>query len=192
MNDQYVEEILKAREYLREVLKIGASSETKRSQCFETDILCMSTMTMNEEGQFVDIIIPKEEVKQNLNYVLEEDEAVGSHANTYEQSRESVSFQHATKVESRKCLVYDDSQEWDEAREEIKHSDVMLGENEKKAIEDFLSLVADLGHQEYLMIESSNKTIESCGFKADRLNVFGGIVEENPSYGHVLSEVETH
>ena len=63
MNAQYEEEILKARECLREVLNTEASSETKRSQCFETDILCMSTGTMNEEGQFVDIIIQKEEVK---------------------------------------------------------------------------------------------------------------------------------
>ena len=60
-------------------------------------------------------------------------------------SQESVSFQRATKAESRKYLVYDDSQERDEAREEIKHSDVMLGETEKKVIEDFLSLVEDLG-----------------------------------------------
>ena len=53
----------------------------------------------------------KEEVKQNLNSVLEEDEIAGSHANTYEQSRESVSFQHATKSKSRKDLFYDDNQE---------------------------------------------------------------------------------
>ena len=84
MNAQYEEEILKSRECMREVLKAKASSEIKRSQCFETDILCMSTGTMNEEGQFADIIIQKEEVKQNLNSVLEEDETVGSHANTYE------------------------------------------------------------------------------------------------------------
>ena len=48
--------------------------------------------------------------------------------------------------------------------EEIKHSNVMLGEAEKKVIVNFLILVADLGQQEDLMIESSNKTIESCGF----------------------------
>ena len=42
------------------------------------------------------------------------------------------------------------------------------------------------------MIESSNKTIASCGFKADKLNVFAGIVEDNPSYGIVLSEVESY
>ena len=41
MNAQYEEELLKARECLREVLKTEVSSETKRSQCFETDILCM-------------------------------------------------------------------------------------------------------------------------------------------------------
>jgi len=39
----------------------------------------------------------------------------------------------------------DDSQEKDEAREEIKHSDVMLGEDEKMVIKDFLCFVVDLG-----------------------------------------------
>ena len=42
------------------------------------------------------------------------------------------------------------------------------------------------------MIESSNNTIGSCGFKADKLIVFAGIAEDNPSYGPVLSEVESH
>ena len=79
----------------------------------------------------------------------------------------------------------DDSQEQGEAREEIKHSNVMLGEIEKKVIEDFLSLVTDLGQQDDLMIES-------CGFKAYKLNVFAGIVEYNPSYGIVLSEAESY
>ena len=116
MNDQYEEERHKERECLREVLKTEALSETKRSQCFEIDILCISIGTMNEEGQFADIIIQKEEFKQNLNYVLEEDETVGSHANTYEHSRECVCFQHETKAESIKYLVYDDSQERDEGR----------------------------------------------------------------------------
>ena len=41
------------------------------------------------------------------------------------------------------------------------------------------------------MIESSNNTIESCGFKADKLNVLPGIVEDNPSYGIFLSEDES-
>ena len=49
MNAQYEEEILKARECLSEVLNTEASSETKRSQCFETDIFCISTGTKNEE-----------------------------------------------------------------------------------------------------------------------------------------------
>ena len=42
------------------------------------------------------------------------------------------------------------------------------------------------------MIESSNNTIGSCGFKDDKLIVFAGIAEDNPSYGPVLSEVEIH
>ena len=84
-------------------------------------------------------------------------------------------------------MVYNDSQERDEAREEIKHLDVMLTEAENKVIKDFMSLVADLGQQEDFMIKSSNKTSGSCGFKADKLNVFASIVEANPFYGIVLS-----
>jgi len=49
VNAQCEEEILKARECVREVLEIEASSETKRSQCFETDILCVLAGTKNEE-----------------------------------------------------------------------------------------------------------------------------------------------
>ena len=41
------------------------------------------------------------------------------------------------------------------------------------------------------MIESSNKTIESCEFTAGKVNVFAGIEEDNPSYEIVLSEVES-
>ena len=61
----------------------------------------------------------------------------------------------------------------------------MLGETEKKVIEDFLSIVANLGQHEYLMIESSNKTIKSCGFKANNLSVFVGCAEDNPFLGVV-------
>ena len=46
-----------------------------------------------------------------------------------------------------------------------RHSDVMLGEDEKKVIEDFLSFVADLGHQEDLMIESSITPLGLVGLK---------------------------
>ena len=67
-------------------------------------------------------------------------------------------------------MSYDDDQELKETKEDIKHLDVMLRETKEKVIEYFLILVAYLGQQEDLMIESSNKTIESCGFKADKLN----------------------
>ena len=60
MNAQYEEEILKERECLRKVLKTKSSSETKRSQCFETNILCMSIGTKNEERQFANIVIKDE------------------------------------------------------------------------------------------------------------------------------------
>ena len=69
INAHYEEDILKERECLREVLKIEDSSETKRSQCFETDILCMSIGTKNEERQFVNIVIKDEGRGQNLNFV---------------------------------------------------------------------------------------------------------------------------
>ena len=65
----------------------------------------------------------------------------------------------------------------------------MLGEIEKKVIEDFFSLVENLGQHEELMIESSNKTIESFGFKDDNLSVFLGCAEENTFLVVVLSEV---
>ena len=57
MNAQCEEEILKVRECLREVLKAEASREAKRYQCFETNILCVSTGTKNEEGQSANIVI---------------------------------------------------------------------------------------------------------------------------------------
>ena len=78
MNAQWKEEIFKARECLREVLKTEASSETKRSQCFETDILCVLVGTKNEERQFANLVIKDEGRGQNLNYVQEENEIVES------------------------------------------------------------------------------------------------------------------
>ena len=48
------------------------------------------------------------------------------------------------KAENKEDLAYDDEQELKETKEDINHSDVMLGEVEEKVIEDFLSLVADL------------------------------------------------
>ena len=82
MNAQCEEEILKARECLREVLKAEASREAKRSQCLETNILCVSTGTKNEEGHSANIFIEDEGRGQNLSSFLEEDETTESHANT--------------------------------------------------------------------------------------------------------------
>jgi len=89
-------------------------------------------------------------------------------------------------------LAYDDRKEQDEAKENIKLSDVVLEEAEKKTIEDFLSLVEDLEQQEDLMTESSNKTIRSCGFEVDKLCVIAGIAEDNPSYGTILSGAKSY
>ena len=65
----------------------------------------------------------------------------------------------------------------------------MLEDSEKKGIEDLLSPVADLGWHEYLVIESSNKTIKSCDFKNDNVNVLAGYEEDHISFEVVLSEV---
>ena len=98
MNAQYEEEILKARECLREVLKTEASSETKRSQCFETDILCVFSGTMNEEKKFANVVIKNEGGGQNFNSVQRNDETIVSHANTLTQREEGDAFQHTMEV----------------------------------------------------------------------------------------------
>ena len=55
------------------------ADEIQKSHIFKSDILCMVTGTMNEEGQFTDIVIKNEEVKQNLNSILEENGTAESH-----------------------------------------------------------------------------------------------------------------
>ena len=111
MNAQYEEEILKARECLMEVLKTEASSETKRSQCFETDILCVLTSTKNEEKQFANIVIKNEGEGQNLNYVHEENETAESHVHGNAQLSERNGFYLTVKDENKEDLAYDDGQE---------------------------------------------------------------------------------
>ena len=104
MNPQWEDEILKASGYKGEDLKIEASSEAKRSQCFETDILCMFAGTMNELRQSAKIVTKNEGKGKNLNSVQEDDGTTESHSNAHAQLSESVSFQHVTKAESRKRL----------------------------------------------------------------------------------------
>ena len=60
------------RECLREVLKVEASREAKRSQCLETDILYVSTGTKNEEGKYPSIVIEDEGRVHTLNSFLGE------------------------------------------------------------------------------------------------------------------------
>jgi len=62
-----------------EDLKTETSSEARGSHGFKSENVCMFTSKTSKERQFVDIVIKKEEDKQNLNYVLEEDEIDGSH-----------------------------------------------------------------------------------------------------------------
>ena len=104
---------------------------------------------------------------------------------------ESNSFQLIVEAEINKDLAHNDGQELKELREDSNHSRVMLEIDEKKTIEEFMCLIANLEQQkEDLMIESSNKTIGSCEFKADKLNVFTSCMEDNSSFGVVSSKAE--
>jgi hypothetical protein len=62
----------------------------------------------------------EEEDRHNLKYVLKEDETAKSHVSSHAQLRESGSFQHAARVESKESLVYDDGQEQKEVEEYSK------------------------------------------------------------------------
>ena len=69
MNAQYEEEILNARGCLGEVLNIESSREANRSQCFETDILCLFASINNEERKFSNIVIKDKGRGQNMNSI---------------------------------------------------------------------------------------------------------------------------
>jgi len=58
-----------------ENLKTETSSETKRSHDFKSDDLCIVAGETHEEGQFSDIVIKKEEDRQNLNFALKEEDS---------------------------------------------------------------------------------------------------------------------
>ena len=135
------EEILKERESLREVLKVEASGEAKRSHCFETNILCVSTGTKNEEGKYSNIFIEDEGRGQNLNSVLGEDETIESHVHAHTQLSESNDFQLTVKAENKEDLAHDDDQELKETKKDIKYSSVILEGVERKDNEYFLSHV---------------------------------------------------
>ena len=79
---------------------------------------------------------------------------------------------------------------WRKQKKDIKYSSVILEENERKDNEDFLSHMEDLEQLEYLGAESSNKTIRSCDFKNDNVNVLVGYAEDNLSFEVVMSDFE--
>ena len=107
-------------------------------------IFCVSTGTKNEEGQSANIVIEDEGREQTLNSVLGEDEKIESHVHAHTQLSESNDFQLTVKAENKEDLAHDDGQELKETKENIKHSDVMLEEDEQKAIEYFLTPTEDL------------------------------------------------
>ena len=122
---------------------------------------------------------------------MQEGGTTKSHVHAYAQLNKSNRFQLTVEVENKKDLTHNESQELKELKEDSNHSRVMLEIDEKETIEDFLCLIADLGQQkEDLMIESSNKAIGSYESETDRLNVFIGCVEDNPSFGVVSSKAE--
>ena len=112
------EEILKARECLREVLKDEASREAKRSQCFQTNILCVSTGTKNE-GQSANIVIEDEGRIQTLNSVLGEDETVESHVHAHTQLSELQEIYNRMKKEVHYVII------WKVKNDESKDSEVL-------------------------------------------------------------------
>ena len=129
---------------MREVLKAEASREAKRSQCLETNILCVSIGTNNEEGQFSNVVIKDEGRGQDLNSVLGEDETTESHVHAHTQLSESNDFQLTVKAENQEDLEHDDDQELKETKKDIKYSSVILEGDERKYNAYFLS------HMEYL------------------------------------------
>ena len=107
MNVQCEKEILKERECLREVLKAESSREAKRYQCLETNILCVSTCTKNDEGKYANIAIEDKGRGQTLNSVMGEDETTESHVQAHTQLHESNDFQLTVKAETKEELAHD-------------------------------------------------------------------------------------
>ena len=87
-------------------MKTKASSETKSSQCFETNILCVLVGTKNEEIQFVNIVITDEGRGQNLNYIQEENETIESHVHGHAQLSESNGVTSLTLRPVKRMLPY--------------------------------------------------------------------------------------
>ena len=90
----------------------------------------MSTGTKNEEGQSANIVIEYEGRGQTLNSLLGEDETIKSHVHAHTQLSDSNDFHLSVKAKNKEDLAHDDGQELKETKEDIKHSDVMLEEDE--------------------------------------------------------------
>ena len=151
----------------------------------------MYTGTKNEEGKYAHIVIEDEGRGQTLNFIPREDNIVESHVHAHTQLSESNDFQLTMKAENKKDLAHDDDQKLRETKKNIKYSSIIIEGAERNDNEGFLSHLEYLEQQEYLVTESSNKTIKSCDFKTENSSVIAGIVEDNPSYNIVLSEVES-
>ena len=105
----------------------------------ETNYYCMYAGEIGKIIQFVDVIIKDEGRGHNLNYVQEENEIAKSHVHAHVQLSESNDFQPPLKAKKKEDLAYYDGQEQREAKDDIKHSYVMLEKAKKKTNEGCLS-----------------------------------------------------
>jgi len=200
-----------------EDLKTETSSETKRSHGLKSDNLCMFAGEPCKEGQFVDIVIKDEEDRQNLNYVLKEDEIDRSHVNACKQLGKSFTFQHVARTEGRGSLTHDDGQKKEEVEKDIKQPSGGLEEAEEKTIEIFLSHVKNLEQQkdfsrtlmfevvtrqeqflvkgdeiqsEELICEATVETVELYNFQIDNLSINAGIISNDEVLMKCNREIE--
>ena len=155
-------------EYLEKDLKTETSSETKGSNDLTYDDFCMFVGRTCGEGQTVDIV------------TKEENGTARYFENVHTQLGKSFVFQH---IGNRGDLTYDDGQNL-----EIQQSIGQLEEIEERTIKEFLKCIEDLKHQEDLLIQSSNETMGSYGFKTNKICVNVGIERDNSYDERVMNE----
>ena len=68
---------------------------------------------------------------------MKEDDTTESHVHAHAQLSEINIFQHTLEAENKEDLAYDDGQDQKEAKEDIKHSSVVLEEVEIRLLRIF-------------------------------------------------------
>ena len=77
---------------------------------FEINNLYMFAGENHDDGRSSYIATKKKEERQNLNFVLKEDETARSHVEAHTQLKEGIAFQHIARAENRGSLAYTNSQ----------------------------------------------------------------------------------